>query len=322
MVGVREKSCGSWFDPWTGWVVGWLLGKRLWERCNGRKGLFLTLTYDRKPYREASDLWYQAQERQDVALFMRRLGRALGISLKGKWLCKLEFQEGGWVHWHLVLLDVEWVDADTLARCWGHGFTKAKALNKKRCFYLCKYVAKGGRPLPSFLLSERPRAVRVVRVSNGFWGPPAVREEAGGEEPSGYLGSFMFKAIGQRFRQGRGVVVRVGRRSERRTYSIMCSYAAFVAALMSTSEQPPVMHRGWMWFRADQLDVDRAAAVARVWERRPQAKLPGREPPRSGGLDLSGTRKADVEGWPAELKWLDDMWRQAADEATEVAWGR
>ncbi len=53
-IGVRVKHSGSWLDPHCAGLLGWKLGKRLWRRCAGEIGLFLTLTYRRDEYASSS----------------------------------------------------------------------------------------------------------------------------------------------------------------------------------------------------------------------------------------------------------------------------
>jgi hypothetical protein len=171
VIALRIKRSGSWLDPDCSWLLGWKLGRRLWSRVQGHTGVFLTLTYRRDEFENSLDLYRTQSERQDVALFMRRLGRRLGVSFNGKWICKLEFQKGGWVHWHLIVLGVPRIEHDVLSEAWGHGFVWIKKLTKRRVLYTCKYIAKGGaHNLPAWIYAERPKSVKVIRTSRGFWG--------------------------------------------------------------------------------------------------------------------------------------------------------
>ena len=121
VVRLRRKGMRSWFDVQWGPLFKLFLSRRLIARCKGERGVFLTLTYDRDAYDSACDLYDRAQRERHVREFMRRLSRALGESVKGKWICKLEFQEGGWVHWHILLLGRAWLMYETLRYAWGRG---------------------------------------------------------------------------------------------------------------------------------------------------------------------------------------------------------
>lgn len=177
MIELRHRGTGSWLDPRSSKGLAAALSHRLWERCRGHKGLVLTLTYQRDAYRNAQDLYHRQGEQQHVALFMRKVGRYLGESLNGRWFCKLEFQRGGWVHFHVIVLDVPRIPHEHLARMWGHGFIKVRRLTPRAIRYCTKYLTKDDG-VPSWLYGERPRSIKIIRVSAGFWGntPEVVAE--------------------------------------------------------------------------------------------------------------------------------------------------
>jgi hypothetical protein len=165
---VRRSGSRSWLDyQWAG-AFGARLASRLEARCEGERGVFITLTYRRSEYADPRDLYRQASEKKHVAEFMKRLARFLGEPLKGRWICKMEFQEGGWVHWHLILLGLSRIEHSELDRLWGHGHVWIKRMTQESRRYMTKYVAKGDG-LPAFLYGERPRSVKVIRTSAGFW---------------------------------------------------------------------------------------------------------------------------------------------------------
>ncbi|QDU55856.1 hypothetical protein Pan181_20530 [Aeoliella mucimassa] len=168
MILLKHKRCESWLHPVDCQAVAARYFHRLYERCRGRRRLFITLTYDRKPYKSAADLYRAQSDEKHVAMFMRRLSRHLKKKLTGKWVCKMEFQEGGWVHFHLLLLDETFIPHEDLMRLWGHGFVDVQNGTKGKLKYLCKYVFKDGK-IPAFLLFERPRSVKIIRTSPGFW---------------------------------------------------------------------------------------------------------------------------------------------------------
>jgi hypothetical protein len=178
MIAVKVTSSRSWLDREFGKVAAAKLAARLVDRVRGEVGVFLTLTYQREAWESPLELYRAAAEERHVRLFMRRLSAELGQSLSGRWLCKLEFQRGGWVHWHLVLLGVKRIDHALLHRAWGFGYVWVERLTPKCAAYVAKYVSKDGE-VPAFLYGERSRSVRIVRVSPGFWDRPSEsREEA------------------------------------------------------------------------------------------------------------------------------------------------
>lgn len=168
MIELRTNPSQSWLDAETGRILGWALGQRLTVRCRGHAGLFVTLTYRRSDHRDAQDCYRRQSDEQHVPLFIRKVSRYLHRDLRGKWICKVEFQRGGWMHFHLIILDVDRIPHEALAQMWGHGFVWVNKLSPHRIKYACKYVSKAGS-LPAWLLMERPRSVKIVRVSHGFW---------------------------------------------------------------------------------------------------------------------------------------------------------
>lgn len=110
----------------------------------------------------------------------------------------MEFQEGGWVHWHLILLGIARIDHADLDRLWGHGHVWIKRMTHESRRYMTKYVAKGDG-LPAFLYAERPRSVKVIRTSAGFWRDTQPRPKRPESPPQQSLNAF--RPIGESLRQ-------------------------------------------------------------------------------------------------------------------------
>lgn len=180
IIEVRPCRSKSWLDRSYSHVLAAQLTDRLVHRCRGQKGLFLTLTYRRSDYSGPADLYRLSSEHRHVRRFIESLSRYLGQSLTSRWLCKLEFQRGGWVHYHIILLDVNCIDHSALSNIWGHGYVWINRLTSSRIRYACKYISKG-ESLPAFLYNEPIRSVKIVRVSPGFWGDTA--DSGGGGIP-------------------------------------------------------------------------------------------------------------------------------------------
>lgn len=170
-VEAREGFARSWLSADFAKVAGAKLAADLIERCKGEDGVFLSLTYRRDDWEGPLDLYRAASEERHVRLFIRSLGNILGESLSGRWLCKMEFQQGGWLHFHIVLLGVKYVPHDRLTEAWGMGHVWVNRISNNKLRYLGKYVAKGGQ-MPPFLYAEKLRSVKVIRVSPGFWRRP------------------------------------------------------------------------------------------------------------------------------------------------------
>lgn len=175
MIQIKQQGTGSWLDPLSVKGLSARLSSRLIERCRGHRGLFVTLTYDRTGdtyegggFESSLACYRAAQDEQHVPLFLRKLSRYLGESLTGRWLCKLEFQKGGWPHWHIIILDVPKIPHAELLTMWDKGHVDVRRLSPKNIRYVTKYTCKGG-DLPAWLLAERSRAVKIIRVSPGFW---------------------------------------------------------------------------------------------------------------------------------------------------------
>lgn len=309
MIGVREKTSDSWLDPRCSAIVGWKYGKRLWQRCEGHEGLFLTLTYRRDDYEGPQDLWRKASDEQHVALFLRKIARHLGQSLKGKWFCKLEFQRGGWVHWHIIILDVPRVAHEILKHAWGKGHVWVRRLKKRQVFYCCKYVTKDAS-LPAWLLLERPRSVKVVRVSPGFWGdtqnrkgsePDPDYEKWGPAKPQTIDG---YVPLAVKIAKPRETVVNVrGRR-----WTLKLSMAETCQQLLGAGCQPVGRNDGWLYYRATTKQVEALAAYA------------ADPPPRGGGdrtprLYLRGTGNRDANGFPPHV---DNWFREEASYEAQL----
>lgn len=168
MLRIRQKQSRSWFNPQYAKKLSYELANRLVDRCRGEKGLFITLTYRPDDWATPQELFEAASRDRHVRAFIRRLSNITGEDLTGRWLCKMEFQQNGNVHWHLVVLGLKYVPHDALSHCWGHGYVWVNRLRAQRLRYLAKYISKAG-DLPAFILAEPQRSVKVIRTSPGFW---------------------------------------------------------------------------------------------------------------------------------------------------------
>ncbi|MCC6285311.1 MAG: hypothetical protein IT439_08430, partial [Phycisphaerales bacterium] len=201
------------------------------------------------------DLYRKQSEGQHVALFLRKVGRYLKQSLKGRWFCKLEFQRGGWVHWHIIILDVERIPHAVATLLWGRGHVWLRRLNAKNVRYCTKYLSKGG-DVPAWMYFERPRSLKVVRVSSGFWGQveePAT-EEADEDDPYDQWGPGeqrirdVYEPIGVRLDRSRERIV-VRDVATGTYFSRRVDFAEFLVALLQRGLR--ICGRSGAWLRVD-----------------------------------------------------------------------
>jgi len=268
----------------------------------GERGLFLTLTYNRQDFESPLDLYRRQSEEQHVPMFLRRLARALDVeSFAGCWMRKMEFQRGGWVHFHVVLLWPERIPHDVLTECWGHGFVWVSKLDPdKHAAYVSKYVAKGGN-MPPWLYNEKPRSVKIVAASPGFWNDTERREHYD-REPDPWAGLPVWKPIGRSIDEGSSIVV--ARDTETGHYEqIECDLGTLLDALRRNGCRVVEGTHGWVGVACRFDDLWRALGEGAA------RRQPGRPP-----LYSIRSRNPDSDG-PAEYpRWLTAMLIDDSDE--------
>jgi hypothetical protein len=334
MIGLKAKVARSWLTA-AGVAMAAQFRERLLERCKGEEeGRFITLTYRREPGETPQELYQRAKEDEHVRRFIRKLATSLGEDFTGRWMCKMEFQRGGWVHWHLLILGLGFTDWKMVERLWGHGFIAMKRMTDANIRYIAKYVAKGGE-VPPFLLLERSRSVRVVRVSPGFWGdvePPAdsyVRKRepiAWSHEIDDETGELTevpctgplpwYRCVGQMIEESeRGVVMRdaetgVFGQVKVDAFQLFVALSKIGARVVGGSD-------GWLWF--DSITMDDVREVGGLLSGLPSraAGSPAAKPP----LYLIGSpdpgKEVVTPRWLEWFFWWDFGW---LDEP-EVSWG-
>lgn len=311
MIELKPVGTRSWLDDRGCHALSAKLANRLWERCRGHRGLFVTLTYRRDDYENAQDLYHAASDEQHVPLFLRKVARYLDRSLKGKWFCKLEFQRGGWVHWHLLILDVGRIPHDELARMWGYGHVWVRRLNHRNVKYCTKYTVKSGG-VPLWLYGQRPRAIKIIRVSPGFWG----EQRAGGlertkppdeEDPYDIYGPGpspvlpIYEPIGDAIERNRDRIV--ARDDSGHYRHLHADLGSLLVELLELGCGVVEVHQGWLHIDGTLDDLERAACRERA--RRVAAGRPGSR------LHLSRRGNPD-----ASMPWWVDEWHR--QEATDM----
>lgn len=302
MILLKVKGTKSWLDPHSNRALASNLSHRLWERCQGRRGVFLTLTYRRDEYRDALDLYRVQSEQQHVPLFLRKVSRFVGQSFRGNWFCKMEFQKGGWVHWHIIILGIERIPHAELTRLWGRGHVWIHRLNERRVRYCCKYVSKGA-PVPAWLYGERPKSVKVVRVSPGFWGESEARPKPEPDPSDEPRKRFPFyRTIGQRIEESRRTVV-IRDADTGRVATCQADFGTLLVRLLERSCGVVGNDRGWVVVDAGMADIEGVlGATADDAGDRPSASGAAAAPAASAaGLHLKEVRNpdatSDIPGW-------------------------
>lgn len=127
---------------------------------------FITLTiagHSRPPL----EAYYRGKDQ--IRRFLARFRRAIGRDFK--WCWKLEFQEDGYAHWHLLVEYTRPVPVEmlpTIEKWWGLGRINIKRVNHWEMAYVFKYVAKGIEDLPMWVVRFKGR-LRVFQASRGFY---------------------------------------------------------------------------------------------------------------------------------------------------------
>lgn len=110
---------------------------RRWYDDNGRpyEPVFLTLTFARN-----------VQDIDEGNKAFKNFRRRLEYEINGKlkYVCVVEFQERGAVHYHLVVFNLPYIPAERLARIWRHGYIKINVIKDVDNVgaYMAKYMGK------------------------------------------------------------------------------------------------------------------------------------------------------------------------------------
>lgn len=99
---------------------------------------FFTLTF-------AENLTDQGKANKEFSKFMERLNYKIFKKLSGlKYVCVVERQQRGAIHYHLVVFNMPFMPVEELAEIWGHGFVRINAIegNDNVGAYVVKYMGK------------------------------------------------------------------------------------------------------------------------------------------------------------------------------------
>ncbi|MEO0797540.1 MAG: hypothetical protein AAFX93_20530 [Verrucomicrobiota bacterium] len=196
-----------------------------WKQC-----LFITLTLDQVVGNRV-DSYELGNER--MRRFLGELRKVIG---KFPWAWKLEFQDNGYAHWHVIVHYKKTIPRDCLCllgKWWGLGRTNVERLRYKKFRYLFKYVSKGafdgeseeGLNLPEWVMDyQNGSRMRFWQTGGGFYtkaqDPDWSVEE---EEKKDQRFSYVKETIRQKWRYWmRRAVVSI--RDPRKDYPVKSSY--------------------------------------------------------------------------------------------------
>jgi hypothetical protein len=240
---LRKRSIDSWLTPEGSLRLGLRLGERLVRELHGEDRVMVTLTYRREEYDSPLDLYRHTREKRHIRGFLRRLGKLTGEDYAGRWLCKMEFQRGGWVHYHMVIRGTKRIEHTLLDEAWGYGFVYITRAPGHRLKYLCKYVAKDCSA-PDFLYNERMRSVRIITSARGFWSD--TEKQPPRDEPEHRPRLSAYQPIGMALYKYQGHCVSRNDRGHYMTHTdpvhVVFAAATSLGAKVITTE------RGWIQF--------------------------------------------------------------------------
>lgn len=116
---------------------------------------FLTLTVDGEKFKSAQSAYEYIKPR--MRYFIREVKKYLKID-QLDYMWKLEFQENGMPHWHMLINYKKPICVSTLFQLWGFGYVDIERCKTKGLPYILKYISKSNEGLPSwFKQYSRPR---------------------------------------------------------------------------------------------------------------------------------------------------------------------
>lgn len=149
--------------------------RRLLAKCEAT-GLHrcrkIELTYNRKDQNgdtlPPEYFFDQSKAKRHVGEFMRRLRRRYPHA---EYFKASEFQQAGYVHFHLILCNVPDIPKLYLDSLWGHGHTWITRVSPQQVGYVSKgllYASKGVDELPAFMC-QRSSLTRLNSTSRHFY---------------------------------------------------------------------------------------------------------------------------------------------------------
>ena len=141
---------------------------RLMANANPQLNKFLTLTF-------AENLTDIKRSRYELEKFLKRLQtygkKHFHKSYKLEYICVIEFQERGAIHFHL-LCNLPYISAKILEKIWGNGFIKLELVDDidNVGAYITKYMTKDN-------IDERLKGKKCYTMSKGLKTPTVYTNE-------------------------------------------------------------------------------------------------------------------------------------------------
>ena len=133
---------------------------------------FLTLTVDPSKFKSNESAYNYIKPR--FRFFIRALKKAFGLN-DLRYIWKLEFQENGMPHWHMLLDFKKSMCIQTIYDIWNYGAIDIKKCTGNKLPYAFKYITKEATGLPKFFLAlSRPR----VFQSSGIFAPSVKKKDS------------------------------------------------------------------------------------------------------------------------------------------------
>ena len=187
---------------------------------------FLTLTVDQHKFKSNQSAYEYVKPR--LRYFIRELKKYLGVS-DLQYLWKLEFQENGNPHWHMIINYKKPICITTLFNMWGFGYVDIKRIKSKKVPYAFKYITKSIEGLPNwFLQYNRPR----VFQSSGIFPPnsdPDWSVKKNVDEVELVASSALPETLGQRLkRYANSITLKKEGRAFKNVF-VACSFGVFLS---------------------------------------------------------------------------------------------
>jgi hypothetical protein len=188
---------------------------------------FLTLTIDKDKFKSNQSAYEYVKPR--LRYFIRDLKKFLGVS-DLQYLWKLEFQENGNPHWHMIINYQKPICITTLFNIWGFGYIDIQRIKCKKIPYAFKYITKSIEGLPEwFLQYNRPRVFQSSGIFPPCNDPCWSVEKKDEEEVELVASSSSPETLGQRLtRYSKSITLKKEGRAFKNVF-VACSFGVFLS---------------------------------------------------------------------------------------------
>jgi hypothetical protein len=190
---------------------------------------FLTLTVDNDKFKSGKSAYEYIKPR--LRFFIRRLKQYLNSNdLQYCW--KLEFQQNGYPHWHLLINYKKIISVRDIYQIWANGYVDIKRIESKNLPYVFKYCAKSLDGLPHWFLEyNRPRVFQssglFVSSSDPDW---SVSDNEDVEEVKLKTSASSPETLGDRLKRYKNSVNIRKNGKTIKTVNVFCSFGTFLVS--------------------------------------------------------------------------------------------